>query len=107
MSTKLKAADIVIVGLGWTGASWQRSLPTLVCRSLCLNVASRAIPIRISCIQMSRRTQIRTAPRIDAGRLAETLTFRNNSNQTALPMRQLGSFRPAKASVAPACIGTA
>jgi gluconate 2-dehydrogenase alpha chain len=24
----------------------------------------------------------------------ETLTFRNNSNQTALPMRQLGSFLP-------------
>jgi len=27
----------------------------------------------------------------------ETLTFRNNTNETALPMRQLGSFLPGEA----------
>ena len=49
MATKLKSADIVIVGLGWTGAFSPRSSPTLASRLSCWNAARRATPIRISC----------------------------------------------------------
>ena len=52
MATKLKAADIVIVGLGWTGGILAKELADTGLSIVVLERGSRATPIRISRIPM-------------------------------------------------------
>jgi gluconate 2-dehydrogenase alpha chain len=95
MATKLKAADIVIVGLGWTGGILAKELADT---GLSIVVLERgkprdtnpdfAYPHVHDELKYAQRHELMQ----DVSR--ETLTFRNNSNETALPMRQLGSFLP-------------
>src|SRR6516162_7291426 len=75
MTTKLRSADIVIVGLGWTGGILAKELADT---GLSIVVLERGAP-RDELMQNVSR---------------ETLTFRNTASETALPMRQLGSFLP-------------
>src|SRR5882757_268038 len=95
MSTKLKAADIVIVGLGWTGGILAKELADT---GLSIVVLERGKPrdTNPDFMYPNVHDELKFAQRHelmqDVSR--ETLTFRNNSNQTALPMRQLGSFLP-------------
>ena len=95
MSTKLKAADIVIVGLGWTGGILAKELADT---GLSIVVLERGKPrdTNPDFMYPNVHDELKYAQRHelmqDVSR--ETLTFRNNSNQTALPMRQLGSFLP-------------
>jgi gluconate 2-dehydrogenase alpha chain len=95
MATKLRAADIVIVGLGWTGGILAKELADT---GLSIVVLERgkprdtnpdfAYPHVHDELKYAQRHELMQ----DVSR--ETLTFRNNSNETALPMRQLGSFLP-------------
>ena len=48
MATKLKSADIVIVGLGWTGGILAKELADTGL-SIVWSAAGRATPTRISC----------------------------------------------------------
>jgi gluconate 2-dehydrogenase alpha chain len=95
MSTKLKAADIVIVGLGWTGGILAKELADT---GLSIVVLERGKPrdTNPDFMYPNVHDELKYAQRHelmqDVSR--ETLTFRNNSNETALPMRQLGSFLP-------------
>src|SRR3954447_14647703 len=95
MSTKLKAADIVIVGLGWTGGILAKELADT---GLSIVVLERGAPrdtnpdFMYPIIHDELRYAQRHQLMQDVSR--ETLTFRNNANETALPMRQLGSFLP-------------
>jgi gluconate 2-dehydrogenase alpha chain len=95
MSTKLKAADIVIVGLGWTGGILAKELADT---GLSIVVLERGKPrdTNPDFTYPNVHDELKYAQRHelmqDVSR--ETLTFRNNSTETALPMRQLGSFLP-------------
>ena len=95
MATKLKSADIVIVGLGWTGGILAKELADT---GLSIVVLERGAPrdTNPDFMYPTIHDELRYAQRHqlmqDVSR--ETLTFRNNANETALPMRQLGSFLP-------------
>ena len=95
MATRLKPVDVLIVGFGWTGAI----------------VAQELTQDGLNVMALERGTWRDTptdfAPTFDQDELRyywrkalfeplahETLTIRNNIGQTALPMRQLGSFLP-------------
>ena len=95
MATKLKSADIVIVGLGWTGGILAMELADT---GLSIVVLERGAPrdtnpdFMYPIIHDELRYAQRHQLMQDVSR--ETVTFRNNANETALPMRQLGSFLP-------------
>ena len=93
MARKLPAIDVVIVGLGWTGAIMAKELA--------------ASGLRVVAVERGpwRDTAIDTPPTYDQDELRyrirhelflrpaqDTLTFRNNDNQAALPVRTWGSF---------------
>src|SRR3954468_16998733 len=95
MATKLKPVDAVIVGFGWTGAVLARELTKAGLNVLALErggmrdtIPNFAAPM----IHDELRFAIRHDLMQDASR--ETLTFRNNVDQTALPIRRWGSFLP-------------
>jgi gluconate 2-dehydrogenase alpha chain len=95
MATRLKPVDIVIVGLGWTGGILAKELSDT---GLSIVILERGGPRDTNPDFMAPaiHDEVRYAQRHelmqDVSR--DTLTFRNNSSQTALPIRQLGSFLP-------------
>jgi gluconate 2-dehydrogenase alpha chain len=95
MATRLKPVDIIIVGLGWTGGVLAKELSET---GLSIVVLERGKPrdtnpdFMVPGIHDELRYAQRHELMQDVAR--DTLTFRNNSNETALPMRQLGSFLP-------------
>jgi gluconate 2-dehydrogenase alpha chain len=95
MAKAMPRVDVVLVGFGWTGAILAQQLCDAGLTVLALE---RAAP---------RTTAVDWATTFDQDELRymwrhhlfqnvsySTLTFRNNVNQTALPMRHLGSFLP-------------
>jgi gluconate 2-dehydrogenase alpha chain len=95
MAMKLKSADIVIVGLGWTGGILAKELAET---GLSIVVLERGAPrdTNPDFMYPTIHDELRYAQRHELMQNVsrETLTFRNNTNETALPMRQLGSFLP-------------
>ena len=94
MSTKLAPVDIVLVGMGWTGGIIAKELADTGLRIVGLERgADRGTPeFAAPAIHDELRYAVRFDLMQDTQR--ETLTFRHNSSQTALPMRRLGSFLP-------------
>src|SRR5262245_32356274 len=95
MATKLKPVDVVTIGVGLTG--------TILAQELA------ATGLKVVGIERGRwrdTEQDFAMPRVHdelkyvrdkelmQDLAKETITFRNNASETALPMRQLGSFRP-------------
>jgi gluconate 2-dehydrogenase alpha chain len=95
MATRMKPADVVIVGMGWTGAIFAKELTDA----------------GLTVVGLERGRVRDTEPDFAPGRIhdelafavrhhlmqdvsRQTITFRNHASQTALPMRQLGSFLP-------------
>jgi gluconate 2-dehydrogenase alpha chain len=95
MTTKLKSADIVIVGLGWTGGILAKELADT---GLSIVVLERGAPrdTNPDFMYPTVHDELRYAQRHELMQNVsrETLTFRNAASETALPMRQLGSFLP-------------
>ena len=95
MTTKLKSADIVIVGLGWTGGIVAKELADT---NLSIVVLERGAPrdTNPDFMYPTVHDELRYAQRHELMQNVsrETLTFRNTASETALPMRQLGSFLP-------------
>lgn len=92
--TKLKPVDVVIVGAGLTGTIAAKELCDAGIKVVALergeyrDTSSAAMPYAHDGLKYGRRHALMQ----DLSR--ETLTFRNRMEQTALPMRQLGSFKP-------------
>jgi len=95
MADKLPSVDILLVGFGWTGAILAQELADTGLKILALERGRW------------RDTPTDFAPTFDQDELRymwrhhlfqnvvnETLTFRNNRSQTALPIRRWGSFLP-------------
>jgi choline dehydrogenase-like flavoprotein len=107
MVRKLPAKDVVIIGLGWTGSILAYELA----KAGLDVVAIERGPWRDTASDFAPATtqdELRYAIRLDLLLRPEqdTLTFRNNMSQTALPMRTFRAFFPATASAARACTGT-
>src|SRR5579871_472144 len=95
MATRLAPVDVLVIGFGWTGAIVAQELTDAGLNVLALERG------------VWRDTSTDFAPTFAQDELRyywrhelferlahETLTFRNNDGQTALPMRKLGSFLP-------------
>ncbi len=94
MVTKLKPVDVVLVGMGWTGSIMAMELGSTGLKIVGLERgAMRNTPDwQPANIHDELRYAVRHELMQDVSR--ETITFRNNIDQAALPMRQLGSFLP-------------
>ena len=102
-STKLKTVDIVVVGAGLAG--------TIICKELA------ATGLKVVALERGRmldpqhdfampyvHDELKYGERhndLMQNLSRETITFRNTPNETALPMRELGSFKPGE------CVGGA
>jgi gluconate 2-dehydrogenase alpha chain len=96
MATKLKPVDVVLVGFGWTASILAQELTDAGLEVLALErgkfrdtVPNFSTAFVQDELKYALRHELFEEPR------QETLTFRNSLNQTALPMRHLGSFLPA------------
>lgn len=95
MAIKKPSVDVVLVGFGWTGSILAQELTEEGVQVLALERGRdrRTVP---DFSTTHAQDELRYALRKDLFQspARETLTFRNSMNQTALPMRQLGSFLP-------------
>jgi gluconate 2-dehydrogenase alpha chain len=96
MARRLPPVDVVLVGFGWTAAIIAQELTDAGVQVLALErgefrdtVPDFATTTIQDELRYAVRKQIFESPE------RETLTFRNSADQTALPMRHLGSFLPA------------
>ena len=95
MATKLPSVDVVLVGFGWTASILGHELAEAGLQVLALErgIYRDTVPdFATTHIQDELKYAVRNSLFEDPKR--ETLTFRNSMDQTALPMRHLGSFRP-------------
>src|SRR5437867_361429 len=95
MPTKLKPVDAVVVGVGLSGSILAKELAEAGLHVVGLERGrwrdtdpDFAMPYAHDELRYVKRHELMQ----DLSR--ETITFRNNAAETALPMRQLGSFRP-------------
>src|SRR6267143_1515011 len=95
MATKLKPVDAVVVGVGLSGSILAKELAEAGLHVVGLERGrwrdtdpDFAMPYVHDELRYVGRHELMQ----DLSR--ETITFRNNAAETALPMRQLGSFRP-------------
>jgi gluconate 2-dehydrogenase alpha chain len=95
VAKKLPPVDVVLVGFGWTGAIMGNELTDAGLNVVALERGSwrdTSTDFAVTFAQDELRYYYRHALFEEPAR--ETLTFRNNAGQTALPMRKLGSFLP-------------
>src|SRR3954463_3804630 len=95
MANKLAPVDVLLVGFGWTGAILAQELTDAGLKVLALERGAwRDTPTDFAPtfaqdeLRYYWRRELVQAPAHSA------LPIRNNPSQTALPMRQLGSFLP-------------
>ncbi len=96
MASRLKPVDAVLVGFGWTASIMAQELTEAGLQVLALERGQDCdtVPeMATTHVQDELRYAMRNGLFEDTAR--ETLTFRNSMDQQALPMRELGSFRPA------------
>lgn len=95
MVTRLESVDVVLVGFGWTGAIMAEKLTAAGLEVLAIERGPwRDTPTHFptTFAQDELRYYWRHGMFQEASQ--DTLTFRNNRSQTALPMRRWGSFLP-------------
>jgi gluconate 2-dehydrogenase alpha chain len=95
MGKKLPPKDVVIIGLGWTGAILAQELTN---QGLDVVAIERG-PWRDTATSFNigyAPDELRYGVRLDLFQrpAQSTLTFRNSDRETALPIRQWGSFQP-------------
>ena len=96
MARKLPPVDVVLVGFGWTAAILGQELTEAGLNVLAIERGGwrdTSTDFAVTFAQDELRYYWRHALFEEMAR--ETLTFRNSMDQTALPMRHLGSFLPA------------
>lgn len=95
MARRLAKTDVVIIGAGWTGLTAAYELAHAGKRCVVLERGSYrhdADDFAAPKEHDELKYAVHHAHMINTRK--ETLTFRNNANQQALPMRRLGSFLP-------------
>lgn len=95
MARKLPRRDVVIVGLGWTGSILAHELTDAGYDVVAIERGpwrDTATDFNVGYMPDELRYSIRQDLFLKPAQ--ETFTFRNNTSQTALPIRQFGSFLP-------------
>src|SRR3954470_1476043 len=96
MARKLPPVDVVLVGFGWTAAILAHELTDAGLQVLALERGGwRDTPTDFAPTFIQDELRFYFRHKLFQETARETLTFRNKPDQTALPMRQLGSFLPA------------
>ncbi len=95
MTTKLKPVDAVVVGSGVAGSIICMELANAGLNVLCLE-RGRMIEPQHDFVMPYTNDELKYDRHSDIFQnlSRETITIRNNMNETALPMRELGSFKP-------------
>src|SRR5215831_522605 len=95
MATRLKEVDAVMVGMGWTGAILARELTKAGLSVVGLERGQDRTPGENFTLP-SVRDELRYAARLELmqDNSTDTITFRNASAETALPIRRFGAFLP-------------
>jgi gluconate 2-dehydrogenase alpha chain len=95
MAKVMPKVDVVLVGFGWTGAIFAQPLCDAGLGVLALERAgARTTPDNWATTFDQDELRYMWRHHLFQNVKYSTLTFRNNVNQTALPMRKLGSFLP-------------
>jgi gluconate 2-dehydrogenase alpha chain len=95
VAKKLPSMDVVLVGFGWTGAILGQELTDASLNVVAIERGGwrdTSTDFAVTFAQDELRYYFRHA--LFESPAQETLTFRNSADQTALPMRRLGSFLP-------------
>lgn len=95
MTTYLPKKDVVIIGLGWTGSILANELADEGLEVLALERGpwrDTATDFNVGYVQDELRYGIRKDLFLQPA--VEAMTMRNNASQTALPIRDYGSFLP-------------
>src|SRR3954470_10931264 len=95
MATKLNPVDVLLVGYGWTGGIIAKELAGSGLKIVALERGGNRETDK-DFQAPSNHDELRFAVRHELMQdtARETLTFRHTTGDTALPMRQLGSFLP-------------
>jgi len=94
-TTKLKPVDAVVVGSGVVGSIICMELANAGLKVLCLERGRMSEPQQDFVMPyVQDELKFDRHSDIFQNLSRETITFRNNMSQTALPMRELGSFKP-------------
>jgi gluconate 2-dehydrogenase alpha chain len=95
MADKLASVDVLVVGFGWTGAIMAQELTDAGLNVLALERGEwRDTPTDFAPTFAQDELRYYWRHALFQPPAHETLTIRNNTSQTALPMRRLGSFLP-------------
>lgn len=95
MARTMPKVDVVLVGFGWTGAILAQQLCDAGMSVLALErAAARTTPNNWATTFDQDELRYMWRHHLFQNVKYSTLTIRNNVNQTALPMRKLGSFLP-------------
>jgi gluconate 2-dehydrogenase alpha chain len=95
LARKLPSVDVLLIGFGWTGAIVGQELTTAGLQVLALERGGwrdTSTDFAVTFAQDELRYFWRRALFQEPAQ--QTVTFRNEIHETALPMRQLGSFLP-------------
>src|SRR5689334_20346104 len=96
MARKLPPVDVVLVGFGWTAAILGQELTEAGLQVLAIERGGwRDTPTDFAPTFIQDELRYYWRHELFEETARETITFRNLPNETALPMRQLGSFLPA------------
>ena len=95
MTTKLKPVDAVVVGSGVAGSIICMELANAGLNVVCIE-RGRMIEPQTDFVMPYTHDELKFDRHSDIFQnlSRETITFRNNMGETALPMRELGSFKP-------------
>ncbi len=95
MTTKLKPVDAVVVGSGVAGSIICMELANAGLNVVCIE-RGRMIEPQHDFVMPYTHDELKFDRHSDIFQnlSRETITFRNNMSETALPMRELGSFKP-------------
>ena len=95
MTTKLKPVDAVVVGSGVVGSIMSMELANAGLKVLCLE-RGRMVEPQHDFVMPYVHDELKYDRHSDIFQnlSRETITFRNNLSETALPMREMGSFKP-------------
>jgi len=95
MATRLKEVDAVMVGMGWTGAIMARELTKAGLNVVGLERGADRNPKEEFGLT-TLRDELRYVTRLELmqDNSTDTITFRNERPETALPIRRFGAFLP-------------
>ena len=107
-NTKLKSVDVVVVGSGVVGSIMSMELAGAGLSVVCLE-RGKSFDLNTDFYKPNVYDELKFDRHSDIFQnlARDTITFRNNNAQTALPMREMGAFKPGEMVVARRHIGAA